>query len=53
MTKEERLTYIDVSLRISNIELSKLFLEKIVKIIDLVDEEKGKTDIKDLIKLKL
>ena len=50
MTQEERLKYIDVSLRVANIELHKQFLEKVVKIIDLVDKKEGDTNIKDIIK---
>jgi len=51
MTQEERLQYIDVGLRIANIELHKTLLEKVLLIVDLVDKKKGKANIKDVINL--
>lgn len=51
MTPKERLTYIDVALRMANIELHKNLLEKIVCIVDLVDRKKGNSNVKDVIEI--
>lgn len=51
MTPDERLQYIDIGLRVANIELHKDLLKRVVLIVDLVDEKKGKTDLKDIIHL--
>ena len=52
MTEEERLKYIDVGLRILNIQLHETLLIKLIKVIDLVDEKKGDTNIEDILKIK-
>lgn len=51
MTPEERLQYIDVACRAAHIQLHKDVLERVLKIIDLVDDKKGKTDLMDIITL--
>jgi len=51
MEPEERLKYIDIGLRVSNIQLHEDLLKKVVAIIDLVDKKKGKTNIEDIVKL--
>jgi hypothetical protein len=51
MTQEERQKYIDVGLRILNIQLHPELLTKIIKVIDIVDKKKGNTNIEDIIKI--
>jgi hypothetical protein len=51
MTPQERMTYIDVALRMSNIDIHKVLLEKILSIVDLVDRKKGNASIKDVIEI--
>lgn len=51
MTPEERLQYIDIACRASQIQLHKDVLERVLKIIDLVDKKKGETDLMDIITL--
>jgi len=51
MTEEERLQYIDVGLRLANIELHKDLLRRVVAIIDLVAEKEGQADIMDVIRI--
>lgn len=48
---ENRLKYIDTGLRIANIQLDKEILEKVVKIVDLVDEKGGNYNVEDILKL--
>jgi hypothetical protein len=50
-SNEDRLKYIDVGLRLANIQLHKELLEKVVKIVDLVDKKGGKANIEDIVKL--
>lgn len=52
MTQEERQQYIDICLRINNIQLHTDILEMVIKSVDLVDKKKGNTDICDALKLK-
>lgn len=52
MTPEERQQYIDICLRINNIQLHHDILELVIKSVDLVDKKKGNTDICDALKLK-
>lgn len=52
MTQEEILHYIDICLRINNIQLHANILEIVVKSVDLVNKKKGNTDICDALKLK-
>jgi len=49
MTQEERLQYIDVGLRLANVDLHKDLLKRIIAIIDLVAEKEGQADIMDVI----
>lgn len=51
LSKEERQKYIDVGLRILNIQLHPELLAKVIKVIDLVDKKKGNTNIEDVIKI--
>lgn len=51
LSKEERQKYIDVGLRILNIQLHPELLTKVIKVIDLVDKKKGGTNIEDIIKI--
>ncbi len=51
MTKEERQKYIDVGLRLRNIELHPELLKKVLQIVDLIDKTKGNANIYDIIKL--
>lgn len=51
MTEQERQKYIDVGLRILNIQLHPELLAKVIKVIDLVDKKKGDVNIEDIIKI--
>lgn len=51
MTQEERRKYIDVGLRMLNIQLHPELLIKVIKVIDIVDKKKGNTNIEDIIKI--
>jgi hypothetical protein len=51
MTKEERQKYIDVGLRLRNIELHPELLKKVLQVVDLIDKTKGNANIHDIIKL--
>lgn len=50
MTKEERLIYIDMALKINKIEINKSILESVIKIIDVIDCRGEKTNIKEILK---
>ena len=52
MTKENRQKYIDVGLRMRNIELHPDLLKKVLEVVDLVDRKKGKSNIQDIIELE-
>jgi hypothetical protein len=52
MTKENRQKYIDVGLRMRNIELCQELLKKVLEVVDLVDRKKGKSNIQDIIELE-
>lgn len=52
MTSEERQQYIDICLRINNIQLHPNILDLVIKSVDLVDRKKGNADIYDALKLK-
>ena len=49
MTEEDKIKYIDVALRLQNIEINKDLLQKIVKTIDVVNKKKGKSTLKDFL----
>lgn len=51
ITEQERQKYIDVGLRILNIQLHPELLAKVIKVIDLVDKKKGDVNIEDIIKI--
>jgi hypothetical protein len=50
-SNEDRLKYIDVTLRLANIQLNQELLVKIVKVVDLVNEKGGKVSVEDIVKL--
>lgn len=52
MTLDEKVTYVNVGLRLVNIELHKNILEKVIKIIEVVDKKKGNSNIMDFIKIE-
>lgn len=52
MTKEERKKYVDICLRINNIQLHSEILDLVIKSVDLVDKKKGNSNISDALKLK-
>jgi len=52
MTPEEKIRYVDVGLRLLNIELHKDLLEKVIQVIEVVDKKKGNSNIMDFIKIK-
>jgi hypothetical protein len=51
MKPEERQRYIDVGLRLRNIELHPELLKKVLQVVDLIDKTKGNANIHDIIKL--
>jgi hypothetical protein len=52
MTPEERQSYIDIGLRMRNIQLHPELLKKVLEIVDLVDRKKGNANIQDVIELE-
>lgn len=52
MTKDNRQKYIDVGLRMRNIELHPDLLKKVLEVVDLVERKKGSTNIQDIIELE-
>jgi hypothetical protein len=52
MTPENRQKYIDVGLRMRNIQLHPELLKKVLEVVDLVDKKKGKANISDVINLE-
>lgn len=52
MTPEERQKYIDVGLRMRNIQLHPELLKKVLEIVDLVDRKKENANIQDVIELE-
>lgn len=51
ITKEERQKYIDVGLRLRNVELYPELLKKVLEVVDLVDKKGGEANIQDIIEL--
>ena len=52
MTKENRQKYIDVGLRMRNIQLHPDLLKKVLEVVDLVERKKGNANIEDVIILE-
>lgn len=52
MTPEEKIQYVNYGLKLLSIELHRDLLEKVIKVIEVVDEKKGQTTMKDILKLK-
>lgn len=52
MTPEEKIKYVDVGLRLLNIELHKELLDKVIKVIEIIDKKKGNSNVKDFLDLK-
>lgn len=52
MTKDNKQKYIDVGLRMRNIELHPDLLKKVLEVVDLVERKKGSTNIQDIIELE-
>lgn len=52
MTPEEKIKYVSIGLRIAGIELHLELLKKVIKIIEIVDNKKGRSNIKDFLKIK-
>jgi hypothetical protein len=52
MTQEERQSYVDIALRMRNIQLHPELLKRILETVNLVDRKKGKANIKDVIELE-
>jgi len=52
MTPEEKIQYVDVGLRLLNIELHKELLKKLIQVIEVVDKKKGNSNVKDFLELK-
>ena len=52
MTPEERQKYIDIGLRMRNIQLHPELLKKVLEIVDLVNRKKGNANIQDVIELE-
>lgn len=53
MKEKDRLKYIDVALRIANVDINKTLLLKLIDVIDLVDKKGGNVNIKDVLDLKV
>jgi len=51
MTDQEKLTLIDAVCKATSTPIHKDVLERVLKIIDLVDMKQGKTDLMDIIML--
>ena len=49
MTQQERLDYVDLALRANNIQLCNSIKIKFLKIMDIIDKEKGKTTLDKII----
>jgi len=52
MTPEERQKYIDVGLRMRNIELHPELLKKVLEVVSLIDKKGEKANIQDVIELE-
>jgi hypothetical protein len=52
MTKENRQKYIDVGLRMRNIQLHTELLKKVLEVVDLVNRKKDRANIQDIIELE-
>jgi hypothetical protein len=52
ISQEEKQKYIDVGLRMLNIELHQELLKKVLEVVDLVDRKKGSANIQDIIELE-
>lgn len=51
MTQEEKIEYVDYGLKLLKIELHKELLEKVIQVVELVENKKGQTTIKDVLQL--
>jgi hypothetical protein len=52
MTPDEKIQYVNVGLRLLNIQLHKELLDKVIKVIEVVDKKKGNSNVKDFLDLK-
>jgi|LakMenEpi03Aug12_release.lakeMendotaPanAssembly.Ray.scaffolds.fasta_scaffold3059109_2 hypothetical protein len=52
MKPEEKIQYVDVGLRLLNIQLHKELLKKVIQVIEVVDKKKGNSNIQDFLELK-
>jgi len=52
MTEKEKIQYVDVGLRLLNIEIHKELLKKVIQVIKIVDKKKGNSNVKDFLELK-
>jgi hypothetical protein len=52
MTPDEKIQYVNVGLRLLNIELQKELLKKVIQVIEVVDKKKGNSNVKDFLELK-
>jgi hypothetical protein len=52
MTPDNRQKYIDLGLRMRNVQLHPDLLKKVLEIVDLVDKKKGNANIQDVIELE-
>jgi hypothetical protein len=52
MTEKEKIQYVDVGLRLLNIEIHKELLKKVIQVIEIVDKKKGNSNVKDFLELK-
>ena len=52
MTPQEKIKYVDIGLRLLNIELHKELLKKVIKVIEIIDKKKGNSNIKDFLNIK-
>lgn len=52
MTSEEKNQYVNYGLKLLGIELHKDIIEKVIKVVEVVDKKKGQTTMKDILELK-
>jgi len=52
MTQEEKFNYVEIGLKILNIQIHPEILKNVILVVDVVNKKKGKTDIKDILDIK-
>jgi hypothetical protein len=52
MNLTEQITYTEIALRMLGMQFDLKSIEKIIKVVDLVKEKKGASNIEDVLKIK-